>query len=49
TTDANANAAVTDATDVTSDVQAERTTTVTVTADDGTTTKTYTVLFNVAA
>jgi len=35
------------ATDVTSDVEADRTTTVTVTAPDGTTMMTYTVVFNV--
>ncbi len=48
-TDPNANAVVTDATDVSSAIDADRTTTITVTAEDGSTTEVYTILFNVAA
>jgi len=44
-TDENASAAITDATDLTGDAAA-RTTTVEVTAQDGTTTQTYSVVFN---
>ncbi len=48
-TPANSNASVqvTDATDVTSATEADRTTTIVVTAEDGTTTKTYSIVFNV--
>ncbi|KJS79971.1 MAG: hypothetical protein JM58_19375 [Peptococcaceae bacterium BICA1-8] len=47
--DGNANAVVTPATNVTSGISSvARTTTVVVTAENGTTTKTYTILFNVA-
>jgi hypothetical protein len=46
-TDETANVVVEDATDVTSDVEAERTTTVTITAADGITVKTYNVVFSV--
>jgi hypothetical protein len=46
-TDASASAVVTDATDVTSAAVADRTTTIVVTAEDGTTTKTYTVVFSI--
>lgn len=45
--DPNANAVVTDATDITSATEADRTTTITVTAEDGTTELVYTVVFNV--
>ncbi|MDT8432714.1 MAG: cadherin-like beta sandwich domain-containing protein [Bacteroidales bacterium] len=47
-TNANATVAVTDATDVTSAIEADRTTTVVVTAEDGTTTATYTIVFSIA-
>lgn len=45
TTDPNASAEITDATDLTGD-EAARTTTIVVTAQDGETTQTYTILFN---
>ncbi|MDG6243592.1 MAG: cadherin-like beta sandwich domain-containing protein, partial [Methanolobus sp.] len=48
-TDSNANVLVTAATDVTSSDPAERTTAVTVTAEDGTTQENYTITFNVVA
>ncbi|MFC2152123.1 beta strand repeat-containing protein, partial [Bacteroidota bacterium] len=47
-TDPNANAVITQATDVEGDLAA-RTATVVVTAEDGSTTKTYTVVFSIAA
>ncbi len=47
TTDANATVVVTDAADVTSAEDADRTTTIVITAEDGETVLTYTVLFNV--
>lgn len=47
-TNAGATVNVTDATDVTSAVEADRTTTVVVTAEDGTTTETYTIVFSIA-
>ena len=46
TTDENASVAITDATDLAGD-EAERTTTIEVTAEDGETTKTYSVIFDV--
>lgn len=46
-TDANAGVVVTDAADVTSSVIADRTTTIVVTAEDGTTTETYSIVFSV--
>jgi len=46
--DINAHAVVTNAKDVTSETEADRTTTVTVTAEDGSTTQKYTILFNVS-
>ena len=46
-TNAGATVDVTDATDVTSAVEADRTTAVVVTAEDGTTTKTYHIVFSV--
>ncbi len=46
--DPNAEVVISDATDITSETNADRTTTVTVTAEDGTTTQDYTILFNVA-
>lgn len=49
TTDADADAVVTPAADVTSATAADRTTTIAVTAEDGVTTQNYTVLFNVEA
>lgn len=47
-TDANATVVVTDATDVTSAEDADRTTTIVITAEDGVTELTYNILFNVA-
>jgi hypothetical protein len=47
-TNANATVVVTDATDVTSAAEAERTTTIEVTAEDGVTKLTYTVVFSVS-
>jgi hypothetical protein len=46
-TDANALVDITDATDVTSETEADRTSTIVVTAEDGTTEKTYTVVFSI--
>ena len=48
TTNANANAVVTDATYVTSTTEADRTTTIVVTAEDESTVITYTIVFSVA-
>jgi len=47
--DANASVVITDAADVTSGTEADRTTSIVVTAEDGTTEKTYSIVFNVAA
>lgn len=47
-TNAGASVDVTDATDVTSGTESDRTTTIVVTAEDGTTTETYTIVFSIA-